>query len=231
MKLLSERLNFLMKAQGRKIKAVDLARACKIKPPSVSDWLNGRTKNLEGSHLYLAAKFLKCEPLWLATGVGIPFSGCTDSSPPKQPIELENNAEYQAIRRVRLNLQAGITGFSIDLLEDDGRPIFFSADWLQSRDYKPDHLIALKVAGESMEPGLYAGDMVVINTADATPCDGQVFAINYEGESVIKRMVRNAGSWWLHSDNPDQRKFPKKECAGDGCLVIGRVIHKQSENI
>ena len=231
MNLLSERLNFLMKAEGRKVKAVDLARACKVKPPSVSDWLNGRTKNLEGSHLYLAAKFLKCEPLWLATGKGIPFEGRTHHTQIKEPVELENNPSYQAIRRVRLNLQAGITGFSIDPLEDDGRPIFFSADWLRSRDYKPEALIALKVAGESMEPGLYAGDMVVINTFDITPVDGQVFAINYEGESVIKRMVRNAGAWWLHSDNPDQRRFPTKECSGDGCIVIGKVIYKQSENI
>lgn len=233
MKLLSDRLKFLMTSEGRQIKSIDLARACRVKPPSVADWLNGRTKRLEGENLYLAAKFFKCDPLWLATGNGQAFPGSlsSTSSSTKQPIDLENNPNFPAIRRVQLNLQAGILGYSIDLLEDDGRPIYFSADWLIARGYKPENLIALKVAGESMEPGLHSGDMVVINTADTTPSDGHVFAINYEGEPVIKRMVRDVGSWWLHSDNLDQRRFSKKECVGQGCLVIGKVIHKQSEHI
>lgn len=47
-----------------------LAEACGIKPPSVADWLNGRTKNLEGSHLLAAAEFLGVRAKWLADGVG-----------------------------------------------------------------------------------------------------------------------------------------------------------------
>ena len=41
------------------------------------------------------------------------------------------------------------------------------------------------------------GDTVVINTAQAEPKDGAVFAVNYEGQLVIKRLVRDAGQWWL----------------------------------
>jgi phage repressor protein C with HTH and peptisase S24 domain len=71
----------------------------------------------------------------------------------------------------------------------------------------------------------------VINTADITPADGEVFAVNYEGEAVVKRMVRDAGEWWLSSDNPDQRRYSRKLCAGDACIIIGRIVHKQSERI
>ncbi len=52
--------------------------------------------------------------------------------------------------------------------------------------------------------------MVIINTADKRPADGIVFAINYEGEPVVKRMARDIGEWWLTSDNPDQRKYHRK---------------------
>ena len=148
-----------------------------------------------------------------------------------QPIDLDAHPGLVRIRRVQLRLQAGVHGYSIDADESDGSPLFFRADWLKLRGYKPDHLVAIKVMGQSMEPTLYPDDMVVVNTTDTEPKDGKVFAINYEGEAVIKRMVRDAGSWWLASDNPDQRRFPRKECADGACIIVGQVIHRQSEQI
>ena len=91
-------------------------------------------------------------------------------------------------------------------------------------------LLALKVQGASMETGLYDGDTVVVNLADTTPLDGEVFAFNFEGECVIKRLKRDAGEWWLTSDNPDKRRFPDKRCT-DGVQVLGRIVFKQSERI
>jgi hypothetical protein len=48
----------------------ELARACAVKPPSVSAWLSGKTKQLEGANLLAAAAFLEVNPIWLATGAG-----------------------------------------------------------------------------------------------------------------------------------------------------------------
>lgn len=135
------------------------------------------------------------------------------------------------IRRVKLRLSAGIVGFSIDPVDEMGQAFNLEEDWIARNRYNPDDLIAIEVTGESMEPRLYRGDLVVVNTADKTPADGQVFAVNYEGEAVIKRLTRDAGHWWLTSDNPDQRRFPRKLCDGAGCLIVGRVVLKKSENI
>lgn len=82
-----------------------------------------------------------------------------------------------------------------------------------------------------MEPSLYEDDVVVLNTADKRPVDGSVFAVNYEGEAVVKRFSRDAGEWWLTSDNPDQRKHHRKVCRGDACIIIGRVVRKESDRI
>jgi len=149
----------------------------------------------------------------------------------KEEITLANNDEYPAIKRVNLKLSAGIVGFGIDYDVEDRTPIVMQREWFKSRGFKPENLIATKVKGDSMQPGLYDGDTVVINTAEHTPVDGHVYAINYEGEMLIKRMVRDTGVWWLSSDNQDQRKHPRKECNSDLCIIIGKVVHKQSEVI
>lgn len=47
-----------------------LARAVKIKPPSVSGWLSGASKTIKGENLLRAAQALQCSPHWLATGRG-----------------------------------------------------------------------------------------------------------------------------------------------------------------
>lgn len=69
MRTLQERLRHVM-AGPPKVSQAALARACGIKPPSVNDWLSGKTKSIEGENLLNAAAFLKVLPLWLATGKG-----------------------------------------------------------------------------------------------------------------------------------------------------------------
>lgn len=145
-------------------------------------------------------------------------------------INLVNNPDFPAVRRVNIKLSAGASGFGVDYIGDDEAPIVFQRKWFDRHGYNPAQLMAVRVCNGSMEPGLYDGDTVVINTADDTPKDGEVFAVNYEGELVIKRMVRDAGQWWLASDNPDQRRYPRKVCSED-VFCIGRIVHKQSERI
>ncbi len=145
---------------------------------------------------------------------------------------IENdNEDYPYIKRVSLKLSAGITGFGVEMDIEDKTPIVMQREWFLKRGYAPEKLLAVAVSGQSMEPGLYDGDTVVINTGDVRITDGDVFAVNYEGELLIKRLVRDNGLWWLSSDNSDQRKFPRKQCAGDMCLIIGKIVHKQSERI
>lgn len=145
-------------------------------------------------------------------------------------VNLDHNEQYPAVRRVRFKLSAGASGFGIEYRDEEGAPIVFQRDWFMSRGLKPEALFAVGVSNGSMEPGLHDGDTVVVNTAQNTPKDGVVFAVNYEGELVIKRLVRDGGQWWLCSDNPDQRRFPRK-LADEHCLILGEIVHKQSERI
>jgi hypothetical protein len=142
-----------------------------------------------------------------------------------------DDERFCAVRKVRLSLSAGITGFHVEPENHDGGVVSVPRAWVERNGFLPDLLVAIRVKGESMEPALFQDDVVIINTADTKPVDGVVFAVNYEGEPVVKRLARDVGQWWLTSDNPDQRKYHRKMCRGNDCLIVGRVVRKESERI
>ncbi len=135
------------------------------------------------------------------------------------------------IMKVKLKVQAGITGFQVEPEHYDGETQGVPTRWILKEGLSRDALLAITVRGESMEPALYEGDVIVVNTRDTNLVDGSVYVVNYEGEVVVKRMIRDAGQWWLTSDNADQRKFHRKLCKGAECILIGKVIRKESTHI
>jgi phage repressor protein C with HTH and peptisase S24 domain len=140
-----------------------------------------------------------------------------------------SDQRYVEIPKVMLRLSAGITGFETEPENFDGSALTVPRQWIERKGYDPRRLVAIKIRGESMETTLYEDDVVVINTADTRPVDGEVFAVNYEGEAVVKRLVRDAGSWWLASDNPDQRKYHRKICRGSSCIIVGKLVRRESD--
>lgn len=221
MSTLAERVALAMRKSG--VSQAELARAVGIKPPSVNNWLSGATKELKGNSTTRAARAMGVSAHWLATGKG-------PMSPDDDPEASDIPEDYEAIRRVEFKLSAGSTGFEVEYLNGDSPPIFFRKDWLKTRGFRADSLFAVAVSGASMEPGLYDADIVVVNTLDIREQDGEVYAINFEGELLIKRLVRDEGQWWICSDNADQRRYPRKRC-GERVILLGRVVHKQSERI
>lgn len=135
------------------------------------------------------------------------------------------------IMKVKLKVQAGITGFQVEPEHYDGETQAVPTKWILKEGLSRDALIAITVRGESMEPALYDGDVIVVNTADKQLVSGSVYVVNYEGEAVVKRMQRDMGQWWLTSDNPDQRKYHRQLCKGAECIVIGKVVRKESTHI
>jgi len=158
------------------------------------------------------------------------LSEAEQKAPGPTLLDLTTHPDLVAVPRVKFKLSAGVSGFAIEPENGNGKPVFFRKDWFKSKGYKPAKLFSVRVCGASMEPALWDSDLVVINTDDTAPKDGEAFAMNYEGELVIKRLRRDAGEWWATSDNADQRRFAPKRCTAD-VKVIGRVVYKQSERI
>ncbi|APB99048.1 hypothetical protein A4F89_06750 [Polynucleobacter asymbioticus] len=203
----------------------DLAAKLGISVQAIGMVISGQSKALTAENNAMAADCLGCKSLWLATGKG------EMAASKGQEIDLENNPDFPAVKKVNLRVSAGITGFGVEPCTGDDSLIVFRADWYQSRRLKPDNLLALKVSGASMEPNLYDGDVVVMNRADTELKDGEVFVFNLDGEVVIKRAVRDGGQWWLDSDNQDKTRFTRKACPDGICIPLGKVIHRQTERI
>lgn len=142
-----------------------------------------------------------------------------------------NQPEYARVQCVQLQLQVGKNEFSTTPVDANGAFIAFRHDWLKHRGFDSSHLLAVRANDEGMKPTIANGDLVVINTADRKFEDAVAFAINYEGDMRIRRIVRDAGAWWLYCDNPDVRHFPKKQFIAKHCYILGRVVHRQSEII
>jgi phage repressor protein C with HTH and peptisase S24 domain len=192
----------------------------------VSQWLQGSKNSGTGKPRGMLAETAR-----YIERCAVKHQGWLDVDHSKsQEIDLTNNPDYPAIRRVRFKLSAGVTGFAVEFDQGEGVPMVFGTAWYAKKGLTPSKLFAVVVANGSMEPGLHDGDIVVVNTECTNPKDGHVFAVNYEGELVIKRLIRDAGEWWLSSDNLDQRRYQRKVC-GEGVFLIGEIIHKQSDRI
>jgi len=216
----------------------DFAKAVRISPPTATDWeksvADGGIKEISGVRLTKACEVLGVDSAWLLHGKG---SGPTTTPAPDtieeiRPVRVlaDEDPLFVHIPKVRLLVSAGVSGFGVEPEPYDGSTAPVPADWLRRRQLRPEKLIAIRVRGQSMEPTFYEGDTVIINQDDTTPVDGAVFVINYEGEDVIKRLVRDAGDWWLMSDNPNQQRYHRKLCKGAACLILGRVVRSEREH-
>ena len=203
----------------------DLAKVAGVAQGTIGNLEAGIRKNPRD--LLDIAAALGVSPQWLKTGKG----SVNDLGHLRGvPVSLTNNPAFPAVRRVRFKLSAGVSGFAVEHVEDDGPPIVFRRDWFDANHYVPARLLAARVSGASMEPTLYDGDTVVINTDQPIAKDGRAFAINYDGEMVIKRMVHDRGNWMLRSDHPDKARYPDK-ATYDGVSIIGEIVYRQSERI
>ncbi len=84
----------------------------------------------------------------------------------------------------------------------------------------PDTCIALRVEGDSMEPNIRSGDILVIDQSDREPLEGRAYVVRSATGLIIKRLRQEAGAWIMASDNPD---FPPRPMAGED-RILGRVL-------
>jgi hypothetical protein len=213
----------LCKAEGQSA----IAKLLNISPQRVNNW---EVRGISNEGLLSAQEIIGCNAIWLRDGMG-DMVGPGISNYTKVVIAEDGDPGFYQIQKVKLQLQAGITGFQTIPDIHDGSKLSVPKNWVDRNGYYPAKLIAISVKGESMEPSLYEGDQVIVNTADIRMEDGGVYAFNYEGEAVIKRLARDQGDWWLTSDNSDQRKYARKRCRNGECIIVGRVVRRETDKI
>lgn len=230
MKTLAERLKYAMEVlPPKKIKGVELARAVGVKPPSVSDWLSGKSKTMEGENLLRAAKHLNVNPVWLATGTGEViadqknnsknFSNGLSTSDLKS---LDNNVipVTSKLLPVLSWVQAGAMSSveAIDRSEIN--------EWLPplSAD-DPDGCFYLRVVGISNFPTYMDGDYILINPAFQV-CDlisEDLIVVRNNTDATFKKLIIESDDRkYLQALNPNfQPNIIEFE---EGMELVGLVI-------
>lgn len=235
---IGKRLDEAMKAAGIESQSA-LSRASGVPQPTINRILkNVGKKGPESQTLLPLAQACGVNFQWLLEGIGPMKSdpsaaNLTALYPGARPVVAAgpDDPSRTKIRKVLdIRLSAGINGFGYELDPVDHGNWDVPTRWIEKNRLVPSQLLAIDVRGESMEPSLYEGDVVVIDTADTKMVSGLVYAINFEGEAIIKRLVRDGGQWYLHSDNPSPR-HPRLLCRSGDCTVIGRVVRRETEQI
>lgn len=131
--------------------------------------------------------------------------------------------DYVFIQRYDLKLSAGCGSLAWVVHEKD--PIAFRRRFMDARRLDHRHLKAVYVRGDSMQPYLYDGDTVMIDTEDTTPRDGDVYAVCFDDEWFIKRIFKQPGGGLiLRSDNSAYREISIKAEETGLIQVFGRVV-------
>ncbi|MBI9079459.1 MAG: helix-turn-helix transcriptional regulator [Pseudodesulfovibrio sp.] len=169
--------------------------------------------------LDLAARF-GLNPLWLEKGIGFPRPEAAISA------AHEEGASYEEIPKVRARLCAGGGSFETGGLVEGYYS--FRSDWLKTRGSSAN-MVLMEVIGNSMEPEIKEGDMVLIDQSRSDVLSGGIYAVGVEDTVMVKRVERLPGTLVLRSDNKDYTPIHLSGDELDNVRVIGQVLWASRE--
>lgn len=103
----------------------------------------------------------------------------------------------------------------------------FDESFFTRRGLKPENFKIIYAKGDSMAHYIQEGDAVGLDISDKTVKDGEVYALFLDGDTMIKRIFREAGGvLTLSSDNKNYRDKIVDESNGESLIIIGRVVYR-----
>lgn len=211
----------------------DIARVLNQSSQTVNNW---EARGISRAGLLKAQSVLGVSATWLESGEGAmrlePPGDVALLNGEYREVEMFNhgNPNVIPIPKVELKVSAGITGFSVD---SDGELMStypLERSFVEANGFNQSRLVAMYVTGDSMVPNLKKGDLIIVNTADTRLVDGAPYVVNFDGNVVVKRMTRDAGEWWLTSDNPDPQYY-RRIVRTNETFVIGKVVKRETTSI
>ncbi|MBZ9574380.1 helix-turn-helix transcriptional regulator [Modicisalibacter sp. MOD 31.J] len=102
--------------------------------------------------------------------------------------------------------------------------ISFTRYSLRKQGLTPDHLSAIRVDGESMEPVLHSGDTVLVDHTRTTIEGEGIYVIRLDGHLYAKRLQRQFDGVAIISANPAYREILVPRDRLDELEIIGRAV-------
>lgn len=175
-------------------------------------------RGLQGASQELLTKILD------ALDLSIADAGPTVAVDPAGPGNSPSKYDYAVIKQYLAVGECG-GGYHNDHVEL-GSGLAFKRDWLSRIGAKPENLAVLYASGDSMEPYIFDGDVVLFDTSDTEPRHNQVYVMRRPDCSTsIKRLILQiSGDWIIRSDNPDRSDEKVDASTIHEIPLVGRVI-------
>lgn len=157
---------------------------------------------------------------WLFFGRG----GKSPTEPLSGQSATSCDVELKLIPMAEARLSAG--NGSLEVSGDHERSYAFRMDFLQ-RKGNPDKMVLMRVAGDSMQPEILDGDVVLLDQSKTSIIPGRIFAVGFEEAIYLKRIDMTPGKVILKSVNEEAYPPIELDMRGDMAeffRVIGKVV-------
>ena len=224
MSTLQERMSLAIKnfekSTGKRFKNTDLARFAEVTRANVGLWINGPTKELEGSKLLRVSEFMGVNPLWLA-GERAPMLL-------NDPTSLDNNIDLS--KKIPLEgrpipVISWVAAGSLSSIETVLKDTEID-EWLPPNKDCGKSGYGLKVTGMSMSPYFLPDDRIYVNpevqTFDLQTGDLVIIACFGETEATFKKLIIEGDNKYLQPLNPN---WPEQIIKlSEDCRLVGKVV-------
>lgn len=216
----------------------EVALALDQSPQTVNNW---ERRGMSKIGALKAQTAFGCSATWLLTGEGsmrLP-EGQTQAEDVAAPTDPRNTRGFARIRIiesqptvpirfVKLKLRAGATGVAGEFEPDDGGIYELPAEVVTQIGIEPQWLLAVRVKGDSMWPMMFDQEIVVVSRKNIQLVDGRIYALNFDGEPLIKQLIQKGKEWYLHSFN---HKFGDVNVRSGQCDIIGEVVWQAGRSL
>jgi phage repressor protein C with HTH and peptisase S24 domain len=200
-----------------------LARAAGISPSALRKWLRGEAEPSR-ERLITFADAARVEIAWLVRGEG-DQPNLRNTSNRRH----EGGADGPTVDEFLLLPQrpkAAAAGSGKPAPEYPTEFIAFRHDWIRAAfDLDPGQVMLISAAGDSMEPGIRDGDLLLVDTRQDAFTEFGIYVFEARGERLVKRVQRKFdGTLYVISDNAVYQPEAISSELATEIRVVGKVI-------
>ncbi|BBB29354.1 XRE family transcriptional regulator [Neptunomonas japonica] len=205
----------------------ELARKMNVTPQAVQQWESSTTPRQH--RVDLLAKILGVSASFLLFGANLESENQVNEKASISYLP----SKFVQIPILDASLAAGAGSYVTDDVIKEYMPM--DRAWLERYQVDKERANIVPIRGESMEPTLMSGDLLLINTAIHKPISGKIFAFDFDGDLRIKRFNKRLdGSWLISSDNDDKNLYRDETVSShniDQLRVIGQAVTIVERNL
>ncbi len=225
----------LKSARKGKLTQEDLSEATGISQNAICNYENGKRRP-NAPRIQSICAALGISPSWLLTGEGpmapeeqlpgLEEEPLRPYAPAAAAFALDSSKDGKGminVPRVASALPKGRSSFDMQM---DGAGYWaFASDFLL-RKGDPESMVVMQAQGDSMEPEIMDGDMVLIDQSKRAVRLGRIYAVAFEDVIYLKRIDKEPGRIILKSVNPDYQPIALdlRERIVDKFRIIGQVL-------